>query len=103
LTGFVRSVGWIPSDKDHRNEGEITQSEPPKRFALRAEDTDGPYPNIFELEPVGDGQTRVTFSLEFPPQKGMNAVAVPILFSLIGKPQIRKRMELLKQKVEGSA
>ncbi len=33
-----RSVGWVPGDKKHVNEGEITEVVPNQRFALRADD-----------------------------------------------------------------
>ena len=36
-----RSVGWIPGDKDHVNEGTITEIVPNERFALEADDKDG--------------------------------------------------------------
>lgn len=96
-----RSVGWVPMDKDHVNEGEIVEVRAPTRFALRAEDREGTFNNVYDLRPV-DGGTEVTFTLEFPQMKGLNAAMVPILFAVSGKPDIRKRMQLLKAKVEGT-
>lgn len=96
-----RSVGWIPGDENHVNEGEIVESHPYDRFALRADDSDGPYANTYTLAPSGDG-TEVTFRLVFPSMKGMSAVLAPALFPLVGKPEIRKRMALLKEKVEAA-
>jgi uncharacterized protein YndB with AHSA1/START domain len=94
-----RSVGWIPGDKNHTNEGEITERVEPSRFALKAQD-DGWFINEFDLKPVGDGATEVSFTLTFPKMKGAKALAVPILFPLSGKPDIRKRLDLLKEKAE---
>ena len=85
-----RSVGWIPGDKHHENEGEITERVEPSRFALRSDD-DGWFVNEFDLKAAGDGATDVTFTLTFPKMKGMKAVAAPIVFPLSGKPDIRKR------------
>jgi hypothetical protein len=34
--------------------------------------------------------------------KGVARVVVPLLFPLVGKPDIRKRMKLLKTKVEST-
>lgn len=98
-----RSVGWIPGDKDHSNEGEITERVEPTRFALRSDDNGGWFINEFDVKPVGDGATHVTFTLTFPKMKGFSALAVPILFPLVGKPDIRKRMDMLKAKAEAGA
>lgn len=95
-----RSVGWVPpNDGTHENDVEITQVVPMTRFALDATDSNGTFANTFDLTPAGDG-TEVTFHIVFPPMKGMSAVMVPILFPLVGMSDIRKRMRLLKQKVE---
>jgi uncharacterized protein YndB with AHSA1/START domain len=95
-----RSVGWVPGDKDHVNEGEITEIVPNERFALRADDKEGPFENTYVLRPSGDG-TEVVFTLVFPKMKSFLAVMAPIAFATVGKPDTRKRMKLLKAKVEG--
>jgi uncharacterized protein YndB with AHSA1/START domain len=96
-----RSIGWVPGDKSHSNEFEITESSPYTRFALRADDPMGPFQNSYDLKPTGDG-TEVTYRIAFPPLKGMAAMMVPILFPLVGMKDIRKRMDLQKAKAEGS-
>jgi uncharacterized protein YndB with AHSA1/START domain len=95
-----RSVGWVPpNDKNHVNEVTITEAVAPSRLVLAAQDGGGTFTNTFEMEPV-DGGTRVTYTLVFPPMKGLNAVLVPILFPLVGKSDLKKRMALLKTRVE---
>ena len=94
-----RSVGWIPGDKDHANDVEIIDVLPLERFALRADEAQGSFQSTYTLRRTGDA-TEVTFRLVFPPMKGISAVLVPVLFPLVGKPDIRKRMNLLKNKVE---
>ena len=96
-----RSVGWIPGDKNHVNEGTITESVTNERFALEADDKEGTFHNTYVLRDV-DGSTEVTFRLVFPEMKGILAVMAPIAFATLGKPDTRKRMQLLKQKVEAS-
>jgi uncharacterized protein YndB with AHSA1/START domain len=96
-----RSVGWVPGDKNHVNEGEITEVVPNERFALRADDKEGTFHNTYVLKPSSDG-TEVTFSLVFPQMKGAMAALVPIIFAVSGKPDIRKRMQLLKTTVESA-
>lgn len=94
-----RSVGWVPGDKHHVNEGEIVENRAQERFAFRAQDKDGSYANTFTLEPLGQN-TKVTFRLDFVDMKGMAAFLVPVVFPLSGKRDIRTRMGLLKTKVE---
>lgn len=93
-------MGWVPpNDGNHTNDVEITEVVPSSRFALNASDANGTFVNTFDLRPV-DGGTDVTFHTEFPPMKGMNAVMVPPLFPLVAKPDFRKQLAQLKQKVE---
>ena len=97
-----RSVGWVPGDKNHVNEGEITESIPNELFVLRADDEQGPFENTYTLRPVSGGGTEVTFRLVFPQMKGIAALLVPVVFGTVGKADVRKRMNLLKAKVEAS-
>jgi hypothetical protein len=69
------------------------------RLRLRAEDPQGAFDNTFELRPV-DGGTEVRFTLVFPKMSGISALMVPVLFPLVGMADLRKRMALLKQRVE---
>ncbi len=94
-----RSIGRIPGDRHHENVVEITDVVPHERLILQATDAMGTFRNSFELRPAGQG-TEVAFELAFPPLRGAAAVMVPILFPLIGRVDIRRRGELLKEKVE---
>lgn len=69
--------------------------------ARRVEPEAVPFVNTFDLKPV-DGGTEVTFRIVFPAMKGVSAVMVPLLFPLVAKPDFRKRLALLKQKVEAA-
>ena len=88
-----------PNDGDHGNDVEITEVVPMSRFALKATDDSGTFASTFDLLPV-DGGTQVTFHIVFPPMKGLNAVIVPLLFPIVAKPDFRKRLGLLKRRVE---
>lgn len=94
-----RSVGWVPGEKEHGMDVVITEVIPSQRFALRSDDQQGSFTNAFDLQRIDQG-TEVTYHLAFPPMKGLAAVLVPVLFPLVGKADIRKRMKLLKAKVE---
>jgi uncharacterized protein YndB with AHSA1/START domain len=97
-----RSVGWVPGDKAHKNEFEIVDVVAGSRLVIRAEDDQGAFMNTFTLAPVSGG-TRVDYRIVFPEMTGMSAVLVPVLFPLVGKPDIRKRMAMLKSAVEASS
>jgi uncharacterized protein YndB with AHSA1/START domain len=95
-----RSVGWVPpNDNNHANDVVITEVAPMTRFALEATDSNGTFTSTFDLAPVGAG-TEVTHRLVFPPLRGIAAILVPVVFPLVGKADIRKRMKLLKAKAE---
>jgi hypothetical protein len=94
------SVGSIPGNKHNENDVEITERVEPTRFAFRANDAQGVFLNEWDLEPVGNGATKVTLTLTFPKLHGAPAMMAPILFPLLGKPDLRRRMALLKNAVE---
>jgi uncharacterized protein YndB with AHSA1/START domain len=96
-----KSVGVVPGDKAHDNDVEIVEVVPQQRLVLRADDAQGSFDNTYTLRPV-DGGTEVSYTLVFPKMKGAAAVLVPVLFPLVGKADIRKRMQLLKQRVEAA-
>jgi len=96
-----RSVGSMPTDKDHVNEGESTESVPNQRFALRADDPEGPFHNTYTIAPTAEG-TSVTFRLVFPKMSPPKAAIGALIFNTTGKADIRRRMALLKQRVEAS-
>lgn len=95
-----RSVGWIPGDKDHGNEVELTEVIENQRFAFLAHDEQGDFKNTYTLTSKDANTTEVVFDLVFPQMKGMAALAVPVIFPLVGKPDIRKRMQMLKAAAE---
>ncbi len=94
-----KSIGWVPGDKNHGNEVEITEVVTNSRFALDAHDEGGVFQDFYDLRPTSEG-TEVTFTLVFPKMKGLSAILVPILFPLVGKADIRKRMGMLKTRAE---
>jgi uncharacterized protein YndB with AHSA1/START domain len=96
-----RSVGWVPNEKEHKMDVHLTEVVPFERFALSADDEQGTFTNTYDLRKTDRG-TDVTYLLVFPPMKGVAKLVVPILFPLVGKADIRKRMKMLKAKVESS-
>ena len=94
-----RSVGVIPGDKDHTNDVEIIDVVPGQRFVLVGSDANGPHQNIYTLRASGTG-TEVTHQLVFPEMKGVAKVLLPVLFPLVGKSDMRRRLRLLKTAIE---
>ena len=95
-----RSIGFVPpNDTEHANDVTITASEAMRHFALEARDANGVYHNTYDLA-ANAGGTDVTYHIAFPRMKGAAAILLPILFPLVGKADLRKRLQLLKQRVE---
>jgi uncharacterized protein YndB with AHSA1/START domain len=97
-----RSVGVIPGDKSHGNEVEVVEAVPDERIVLRSDDKLGSFTNTYVLRAVGTG-TEVSHTLAFPPLRLPMSLVVPLLFPVVGKPDGRKRMHLLKAKVEAAS
>jgi uncharacterized protein YndB with AHSA1/START domain len=97
-----RSVGWVPGEREHKMDVVLTEVVPGERFVLHATDQQGTFTNSFDLRRTDEG-TEVTYHIVFPPMRGAAALLVPLLFPLVGKSDIRKRMKLLKAKVESVA
>src|SRR2546428_8771970 len=61
-----RSTGWLPQDKNHRMEGEVTISEGPNRFEVKTSDASGEFTNTYVLTARSDGTTLVEKTLVVP-------------------------------------
>src|SRR5207244_2607766 len=97
--------GWIPADKDHRNEVEVTECSPPSR--IRWETTEaqaqGRFVSTFVLTPEGSG-TKLERTFEFPDPTGAIRLIFPVISAVIVKPNFNKGVSMLKQQLEsGSA
>jgi uncharacterized protein YndB with AHSA1/START domain len=97
------SAGEVPGDKDHHNDSEITEVVPFERFAFVSHDIDGDYENVYTLTPAGGG-TEVVHTLRFPPRmkRLLPRLLGPVVFPIVGAPRFRKRMQILKEKVEAT-
>ena len=96
------SVGWGLAEQTE-NTSEITERVEPTRFAFRSTDPQGVFLNEYDLRPVGDGATEVAFTVTFPKLHGLDALMTPIVFPLLGKPNILKRLAMLKDTVEAGS
>jgi len=94
------SYGWVPGDKDHRNEVEVTECDPPSRITWETDEVkEGHFVNTFVLSPEGSG-TEVERTFEFPELKGFIRVIFPVISAVLVKPNFRKAMDMFKQRLE---
>ena len=95
-----RSFGHAPGAKRNENNGEVTERAAPTVLAFRSQGKEGWFSNRFALHRVDDATTRVDFTVEYPKMTGFYAVVVPVLSPILVYPDMRKRMAMLKEKVE---
>ena len=94
------SYGWIPGQKEHRNEAQVTECTPPSRIQWEVtEEKQGQFVNTYVLTPEGSG-TKVERTFQFPPPKGPIRVIFPVFVAVLVKPTIQKGLNLFKQRLE---
>lgn len=98
-TRFV-SYGWIPGDKEHRNEVEVTEFDPPNRISWETTEQGLPdrFVSSFALTPEGSG-TRVERIFTFPKPRGFVALIFPLISAAIVRPNFNKGIALLEQRL----
>jgi uncharacterized protein YndB with AHSA1/START domain len=94
------SVGSVPGKSHNENEVEITERVEPTKLAFKASDPAGVFLNEWNLRSLGENATEASFTVVFPKMHGVSAILAPILFPISGKSDIRKRLAMLKDKVE---
>jgi uncharacterized protein YndB with AHSA1/START domain len=92
------SYGTIPGDKNHRNDVEITEYDPPSRFALRSAEKDQYFDNTFEISAEGAG-SKVVRTMDMP-AAGAVGLLLPLLIPLAIRPDVQKGLNKLKTNLE---
>lgn len=95
------SVGWLPGDKDHRNEVEATGVDAPTRLELTSNDRGEQFFNTFTVTPSGSG-SRVERAMDMPRPGGFVGLVFPVLLAALIKPDIAKGLRAMKANVEGA-
>lgn len=93
------SVGWLPGDKQHRNEVTVAECSAPRRLVLDALERGQHFLNIFELEASGPG-TRLTRTMDAPQPRFPLSVVFPLLKALVIDPDVKKGLSNLKRRLE---
>jgi uncharacterized protein YndB with AHSA1/START domain len=93
------SYGWLPNDKDHRNEVEATVVDAPNRLVLTSSDGDEKFVNTFTVTPAGDGSV-VERAMDMPRPGGTMGAVFPLILATLVKPNVNKGMANLKRSLE---
>jgi uncharacterized protein YndB with AHSA1/START domain len=96
------SYGWIPGDKEHKNEVEVTECAPPSRISWKAHEKGEPFMSTFVLSPEGSG-TKIDRTFEFPQPKGFVGVMFPLIRAALIKPNFNKGLAMMKQRLESGS
>ncbi len=96
------SFGWLPGDKDHRNDVEATAVDAPNRLVLTSTDKGQVAVNTFTVAPDGDG-SRVERVMDVQRPGGVVGALFPVIAALVIRPDVAKGLARLKSKVEGRA
>jgi uncharacterized protein YndB with AHSA1/START domain len=92
------SYGWLPGDKDHRNEVEVTALEAPSRLVLTSTDQGEQFVNTFTVTAQGSG-SRVQRTMDMPRPGGLLGLAFPLLRAALIKPDVTKGLRNLGARV----
>jgi uncharacterized protein YndB with AHSA1/START domain len=95
------SYGWVPGDKEHRNEVEVTAYDAPRTIAFTSREKGEQFVNTFTLTPAGDGTT-VTREMDMPRPGGAFGMVFPLVAHGFVKPAVGKGMGLLRKRLEGA-
>jgi uncharacterized protein YndB with AHSA1/START domain len=93
------SYGWLPNDKDHRNEVEVAELDAPTRLVLEASDGGEQFVTTFTVTQNGTG-TRVQRVMDMPKPGGFVGLVFPVILSRVINPDLNKGLRKLKVKLE---
>ena len=97
-TTFV-SYGWIPGDKEHRNDCQVTAVDAPNSLVIRSKEKDAEFVNTFRLS-TNNGATVVEREIDMPKPPGVVGVLFPVLLATVIRPGVQKGMKMLKTNLE---
>jgi uncharacterized protein YndB with AHSA1/START domain len=95
------SYGWVPGDKEHRNDVEVTAYDPPRAIAFTSREKDEQFISTFTLTPEAAG-TKVTRVMDMPRPGGAFGMVFPLVANGFIKPAVGKGMGMLKKRLESA-
>ena len=94
------SYGWIPGDKEHRNDVRATVVDAPNKLVFEASDPGGGvFVNTFTVTPTDRG-AKVDREMDMPTPGGFVGVMFPVIMRMVVRPGVQKGMNMMKAKVE---
>ena len=93
------SYGWIPGDKEHRNDCEVITFDAPKRLVIRSREKDQDFINTFTLT-AQNGSTKVEREMDMPKPGGLVGVMMPVIMATVVRPGVQKGMNMFKENLE---
>ncbi len=95
------SYGWLPNDKDHRNDVEVTELAAPTRLVLTATESGEQFVTTFTITPTGTG-SRIERVADMPRPGGIVGLLFPVLLKVLIQPDMTKGLTTLKTSLEAS-
>lgn len=97
--GVTRVMG-----RENRYINALTEYDPPRRVAWRAEQASGPIAGggSYELQQIGESQTRFELTLDYRPTNMLGRLLMPVIELLAG-PVLQRFVLSLKRAVEATA
>ncbi len=95
------SYGWIPGDKEHRNDVEVTGYDPPRAITFTSREKGEQFVNTFTLTPAGTGTT-VTRVIDMPRPGGVFGMVFPLIANGYVKPAVGKGLTMFKKRLESA-
>jgi uncharacterized protein YndB with AHSA1/START domain len=92
------SHGHIPGDKNHTNEVEVVEFDPPHTLVLASTERGDRYLHRFDVVRTASG-CEITRTVDSPKPTGVLGLLFPLLFVLLIKPEVSKGMEMLRSKL----
>ena len=93
------SHGWLPNDKDHRNDVEVTRLDPPTCLILTATDAGQTFVTTFTLTATSGG-CHLERVLDMPEPTGILGIIFPVIRAALIQPDMKKGLATLKALVE---
>ncbi|MDH4353124.1 MAG: SRPBCC family protein [Actinomycetota bacterium] len=93
------SYGWLPNDKDHRNDVEATVVDAPSRLELTSSESGEKFVNTFTVT-AAEGGSQVDRTMDMPRPGGALGAVFPVVLATLVKPNVKKGMGMLKSSLE---
>jgi uncharacterized protein YndB with AHSA1/START domain len=93
------SYGWIPGDKEHRNDVTVTALDRPHHLVLTSAEKGEQFVNTFTLTRRGDA-TEVERVMDMPRPGGVTGLLFPVLVPTFLRPAVAKGLRMLKARLE---